>query len=129
MTKPGHQQRNFQVVGLQDDPARFTVYQRQSEQDERDFSCGIAYLPRGGRSLTLARYNGSSHVHGDIAYRPHIHRATARAIAAGKKPESEAEETDLYTTIDGAFRCLILDFQIAGIQVPSPDEATLLYDS
>ena len=127
--KPGHQQRNFQITGLQDDPARFTVYQRQSEQDERDFSCGIAYLPRGGRSLTLARYNGLSHVHGDIAYRPHIHRATARAIAAGKKPECEAEETDLYTTIDGAFRCLIQDFQLKGIAVPPPDQATLPYDS
>ena len=38
VTKPGHRQRNFQVSGLQDDPARFTVYQRQSEQDEKDFS-------------------------------------------------------------------------------------------
>ena len=25
------------------------------------------------------------------------------AIAGGKRPESEAEETDLYTTVDGAF--------------------------
>ena len=125
VTKPGHRQRNFQVSGLQDDPARFTVYQRQSEQDEMDFSCGIAYLPRGGSRLTLARYNGSSHVHGDIAYRPHVHRATEGAIAAGRRPESEAEETDLYTTIDGAFRCLILDFEIKGITAPPPDEATL----
>ena len=73
-------------------------------------SCGIAYLPQGGSRLTLARYNGSSHVHGGIAYHPHIHRATALAIAAGRKPESEAEETNLYTTLDGAFRCLILDY-------------------
>ena len=129
VTKPGHQQRNFQVAGLEDEAVRFAVYLRQSEQDEGDFSCGIAYLPRGGSRLTLARYNGSSHAHGDIAYRPHIHRATARAIAAGKKPESEAAETDLYTSIDGAFRCLILDFQIKGIAVPPPDQATLPYDS
>ena len=129
VTKPGHRQRNFQVTGLEDDAARFAVYLRQNEQDERDFSCGITYLPRGGSRLTLARYNGSSHVHGDIAYRPHIHRATERAIAAGERPESEAEETDLYTTIDGAFGCLILDFQIKGITAPPPDEATLPYDS
>ena len=125
VTKPGHRQRNFQVTGLEDEAVRFAVYQRQSEQDERDFSCGIAYLPRGGSRLTLARYNGSSHIHGDIAYRPHIHRATERAIAAGRRPESEAEETDLCTTIDGAFRCLILDFEIKGIKAPPPDEATL----
>lgn len=126
--KPGHRQRNFQVTG-QDNTARFAVYQRQSEQDERDFSCGIAYLPRGGSRLTLARYNGPSHVHGDIAYRPHIHRATERAIAAGRRPESEAQATDLYTTLDGAFRCLILEFKIKGVTAPPPDEATLPYDS
>ncbi len=126
-SKPGHQQRNLQVIGLQDAAARFAVYLRQNEEDEADFSCGIGYLPQGGRRLTLARYNGPSHVHGDIAYRPHIHRATERAIAAGRKPESEAEETDLYTTLDGAFRRLILDFQITGITVPPPDEAMLPY--
>lgn len=126
-TKPGHQQRNLQVIGQQDDAVRFAVYLRQSERDEADFSCGIAYLPRGGRRLTLARYNGSSHVHGDIAYRPHIHRATERAIAAGRRPESEAEATDLYATLDGAFGRLLLDFQITGIKVPTPDEATLPY--
>jgi len=129
VTKPGHQQRNFQATGLEDEPARFAIYQRQSEHDERDFSFGIAYLPRGGTRLTLARYNGPGHTHGAIAYRPHIHRATARALAAGKKPESEAEETDLYATLDGAFRCLILDYRITGISVPSPDQPTLPYGS
>lgn len=127
VTKPGHKQRNFQVVGREDTSERFAVYQRQSERDEKDFSCGIAYLPQGGTRLTLARYNGSSHVHGGIAYHPHIHLATERAIAAGRRPESEAEETDLYTTLDGALRCLILDFKLEGIAVPPPDEPTLPY--
>ncbi len=129
VTKPGHRQRNFQVTGREDLSASFAVYQRQSGSDTKDFSCGIAYLPQGGSRLTLARYNGSSHVHGDIAYHPHIHNATERSIADGRKPESEAEETDLYTTLDGAFRCLILDFQLQGIAVPPPDEPTLPYGS
>ena len=57
-TKPGHHQRNFQVLAIKEDGVRFIVYQRQNELDDGDFSCGIAYLPRGGFRLTLARYNG-----------------------------------------------------------------------
>ena len=73
---------------------RFSIYLRQNLNDESDFSCGISYLPHGSQSLTLARYNGPSHEHGEIVYRTHIHRATERAIAMGKKPESEADKTD-----------------------------------
>ena len=53
-------------------------------------------------------------------------RATARAIAAGKKAESEAEETDRFTTLDGAFRCLLDDFRVEGIAAPEPDQGRLL---
>ena len=112
--KPGHRQRNFAVVG--DGEARFSVYQRQNLRDEHDFSCGIAFLPPGGQRLTLARYNGPSHRHGDIAYRPHVHRATERAIAAGRKPESEAVETDRFRTLEGALACLIDDFNLGAVE-------------
>ena len=124
--KPGHRQRNFQVSGQQDEAVRFSIYQRQSTVDEQDFSCGIAHIPQGGSRLTLARYNGPSHRHGDIAYRPHIHSTTARAIAAGKKPESEANETNLFSTLDGALRCLIEDFNLTGLKAPPPDQEKLL---
>ena len=83
-TKPGHKQRNFQASG-QDEARSFSIYQRQNLIDEQDFSSGITYIPQGGSRLTLARYNGPSHRHGIIAYSPHIHSATSRAIAAGKK--------------------------------------------
>lgn len=66
--------------------------------------------------MTLARYNGSSHPHGDISYRPHIHRATEKAILAGRKPESEAEETNRYRTLQGALACLVKDFNVMGLQ-------------
>ena len=33
VTKPGHQQQNFQVTGLEDEAARFAVCLRQNEQD------------------------------------------------------------------------------------------------
>lgn len=129
VTKPGHRQRNFKVDGAGDDASRFEIYQRQNESDDNDFSCGIAFIPPGGRRLTLGRYNGPSHIHGSINYRPHVHRATAAAIAAGKKPESEADQTNRFTSLDGAFRCLIEDFRLQGIAVPEPDQPRLPYDS
>ena len=124
--KPGHRQRNFHIGVGSEGETRFEIYQRQSERDCGDFSCGIAFLPLGGARLTLARYNGPSHIHGDIEFKPHIHRATAKAIAAGKKPESEAAETDRFTTLDGAFRCLLGDFQVKGITPPELNQGRLL---
>ncbi|MDE2966224.1 MAG: hypothetical protein OXS30_01880 [Chloroflexota bacterium] len=124
--KPGHRQRNFQALAGDDDEIAFSIYQRQNVRDDSDFSCGIAFLPTGDARLTLARYNGPSHIHGDIDFHPHIHRATARAIAAGKKPESEADETDRFNTLDGAFRCLLEDFQVEGVALPAPDQGRLL---
>ena len=125
-SKPGHRQRNFQLVAGPEDETQFSIYQRQSELDDSAFSCGIAFRPPGGVRLTLARYNGPNHTHGDIKFRPHIHRATARAIAAGKKPESEAAETDRFTTLDEAFRCLLDDFRVEGISPPKLDQLRLL---
>ena len=122
---PAHQQRSYQAVGQQDEETRFEVYQRQNLGDEQDFSCGIVYLPPGSSPLTLARYNGPSHVHGDIDYRPHIHRASERAMAAGRKPETDAEETKRFTTLEGALACLIDDFRLNGLDA-QPDEPRLL---
>ena len=84
--RPGHLQRSFQAIGEDDDETRFSIYQRQNLTAASDFSCGISYLPRGSSPLTLARYNGPGHEHGDIAYHPHVHHTTERAIAAGRKP-------------------------------------------
>ena len=112
---PVHRQRSFKVRTDSETGPRFELYQRQNLLDQADFSCGIAYLPLDGSRLMLARYNGPSHEHGDIAYQPHIHRATSTAIAAGRKPESEADQTDRYYSLEGATACLIEDFNIAGI--------------
>ena len=127
-TAPAHRQRSFKVVGEDDEASRFEVYQRQNLLDKDDFSCGIAHVPLGGSRLTLARYNGPGHEHGDIIYRPHIHRATVEAIAAGKKPEREAEETGRFTTLEGALACLIDDFNIGGLSA-SPYALRLPYGS
>ena len=42
-------------------------------------------------------------------------RVTNPAIAAGGKPEREAEETDRYGTLEGALACLVEDFSLSGI--------------
>ena len=121
-SNPSHRQRTFLVGGRDDENARFRVYQRQNLSDPSDFSCGISYHPPSALPLTLARYNGPSHLHGEITYRPHVHRATARAIAEGKKPETEAEETDAFNDLDGALACLIEDFNLCGIEVSRNDQ-------
>ena len=114
--RPAHRQRSFQASSGDEKEERFLIYQRQNLNDDKDFSCGISYLPRGGPSLTLARYNGPSHEHGDIAYRPHIHSASEKAIADGKKAESSAEETDRFASLEGALACLIEDYNVSGVK-------------
>ena len=111
--KPSHRQRNYDAET--GDGVRFRLYQRQDILDKKDFSCGLALIREGEKPLSLVRYNGSSHRHGDIRYRCHIHRATAEAIAAGKRVDSYAEETDRYQDLRGAFVCLIEDCGVKGI--------------
>ena len=121
-----HRQRNFQVVALATQAdMRFAIYQRQNLADEADFSCGIRYCPLGAAPIVLARYNGGSHIHGDIAYRPHIHSATAAALSAGRMPESEASETNRYTTLEGALACLLEDYRVTGVGA-RPDHPRLI---
>ena len=123
--RPAHRQRSFQLVGGSGGEDRFLIYQRQNLVDNQDFSCGIAYLPRGAPRLTLARYNGPSHEHGDIRYRPHIHRASESAIAAGKKADSAANETSRFESLEGALACLVTDYEVIGLDVQG-DQPRLL---
>lgn len=123
---PVHKQRIFKATGTTTDGRghRFLVYQRENLRDKPSFSCGIVYLPPGGPKLTLARYNGPSHQHGDIRYKPHIHRATEAAIVEGRKPEHEAEQTSRYKTVEGALACLVEDFSLSGVRA-KPDHPSL----
>ena len=111
--KPGrHRQRNYTAEA--EEGALYRIYQRQNLDDEKDFSCGLALVQRGGKPLTLIRYNGSSHAHGAIRYRCHIHVAKAEALGAGRRIDSYAEETDRYCTLEGALACLIEDCAVQG---------------
>ena len=115
----GHRQRNFKAVAVDVPDFNFGVYMRQNTDVEEDFSCGIEYRPLAGSAIVLARYNGPSHWHRDadrvIDRRPHIHRASERAISMGKKPDWFAEETDRFDTVEGALACLMEDYFLTGI--------------
>lgn len=115
--RPVHRQRTLRVSGQSDANPEFSIYQRQSIRDDSDFSCGILFITPGARPLTLARYNGPSHIHEDIEYQSHIHRASERAMSIGKRPESEAKATSRFETLEGALACLVEDYSLSGIQV------------
>ena len=106
--KPGrHRQRNFTAEA--EGGVVYRIYLRQNLDDDQDFSCGLALVQRGGRPLSLVRYNGASHAHGEIRYRCHIHRATAEAMSAGRKVDGHADATDRYRTLEGTLALLIED--------------------
>ena len=82
--KPGrHRQQNFTAEA--ESGAVFRIYLWQNLDDDQDFSCGLALHRREGKPLTLVRYNGPSHVHGEIRYCCHIHRATAEGDVRGQE--------------------------------------------
>lgn len=84
---PVYGQRTFSAQGTEDQELEFEIYQREHLRDRTHFSAGILVRLPDGTRLTLARYNGSSHEHGEISWRQHIHRATERAIREGRKAE------------------------------------------
>jgi len=108
---PGHTERELQAEA---GDHKFTIRQRQSLGDPQNYTCGIWYWTETGAQMVLARYNGPSHRHGSIRFKPHIHKVTEEVLAAGKRPDSEATETDRYTTLEGATDCLIEDFNVTG---------------
>lgn len=110
--KPGHKQRNYK---LESGKYYFEIYLRQNLNDSGDFSCGLKIIKPDGQPLTLLRYNGKGHRHGEIAFEPHIHQATHSAIAAGRKPEFHAEKTKKYDTLIEALACLLQDAAVSGL--------------
>lgn len=108
----GSKQKNYELKAGE---YLFSLYLRQNSFDAEHFSCGLAVIKPDGQRLTLLRYNGSNHPHGEIHFACHIHRATEKAIRAGKKPESHAEQTDSYHSLEGALFCLCQDANVAGL--------------
>lgn len=104
--------------------------ERQNRELENDFSCGLGWLAPSGETITLARYNGSSHSHPNhiekekLGFVYHVHKATERYILAGKKIEGYAEASAGYTSCKGALARLVSDCAITGI-LTEPDHPDL----
>lgn len=120
-------QANYAVESV-DGSGKFELYTRQNLIDADNYSCGLIYKHPSGNDITLARYNGSNHEHrnplesGDlIRFKCHIHRATQRYIELGDKAEKYAETTDRYTNLQGAIRCLLVDWSITGLHTQSDE--------
>ena len=114
MVKHGHRQKNYTVKG-RDGHYDFKVYVRQSDYDADNFSCGLRLIKPDGQTLTLMRCNGANHVHGNIEYKCHIHRANEADILVGRKPESTAEATGEYNTLNEAINFLARKCAIEGL--------------
>lgn len=130
-TIDGAEQVNYKVEAQDGSGHIFQLYKRQNLRDgmENDFSCGILWLSPNGETITLKRYNGSSHSHPNhlegtrLGFEPHIHYATEKYIKANRKPEGFTEATKRYETLEGALHCLVTDCKISGIDTKPDDLA------
>lgn len=110
--KPGRQRQRVYKAKTQDG-TKFRIFCRKSLDDSSDFSCGVQLICNGGKVVTLVRYNGFNHRHGNINFKCHIHLANAENIRSDKiKDECQAEETTRYKNFDQALLCLIEDCSV-----------------
>lgn len=125
--KEKHRGRDYDLTGGKE---QFSLFVRQSTVVLTSFSAGLLWLPTDGSKVMLARYNGNDHPHGNTIERTradydfHIHTATERYASIGRKVEHYAELTDRFKDSSGALRCLLLDWNIKGLEV-SPQEQLL----
>ncbi len=95
-TEKKHARKDYRLISG-DGIHRFALFVRQSTVLPENFSAGLRWLPKSGEDVTLIRFNGPSHPHsnsieGDrFEFVCHVHQATERYIAAGKKDEGFAE--------------------------------------
>ena len=125
--KAKHIEKNLEVHSLNGEYV-FTLLTRQSTLIPNSFSCGLIWQASSQQRVMLTRYNGSDHEHsnpieGDIfGFSCHIHVATERYIASGRKVEHFAIATDRYTNLEAAVQCMMQDCNISKGTPEPPDE-------
>lgn len=122
--RQGNDRKDYHLDGASG--THYKLFLRRSLYDALQYTAGIAVVKPDGTLLTLARYNGS-HFHGSARLAPHVHLTTAQAIRDGLKPECGASPTDRYVEVEGALRCVVHDFRVAGLPGIDPGER-LLFD-
>lgn len=124
-----HMRRDFRVSSL-DGQHEFVLFTRQSTLIDESFSAGLRWMSKTGEEPILLRCNGADHPHGNAIERTrfgaacHVHRATERYIALGKKTESYAEVNSAYSTLEGALHYLVQQANITGLAT-QPDQPSL----
>ena len=124
-----HIRRDFQVASL-DGQHEFVLFTRQSTMIAESFSAGLRWRSKTGEEVILMRCNGADHSHSNAIERTrfehhrHVHRATERYLAAGRRAESFAEVNDVYSTLDGALHHLMQLATISGLNT-GPDETDM----
>ena len=126
-----HIRRDYQVDSL-DGRHEFVLFTRQSTMITESFSAGLRWRSKTGEEVILMRCNGADHPHSNSIERDrferhcHVHRATERYLAAGRKVDSFAEVTAAYRSLEGALHHLIQLTSISGLNT-GPDETDLFH--
>lgn len=134
VTQRQARQKTFQLDAGDDMPA-MELKLRQSLRDSDSFSCILLCHFPNGEKLTLRRYNGSNHVHGnkldphmpEIEFACHIHIAKQRYIEAGLKADGFAVPAS-YSDFDGALLQVMQDCNIHGYDQRNAGPTRDLYD-
>jgi|SRR5690554_237343 len=130
----GSRQKTFQLELAEGMPS-MELKLRQSIKDPDSFSCVLLCHLGGGEKITLRRYNGSNHVHGnaldrhmpDITFTCHVHMARQRYIEAGLKADGFAVPAT-YSDFDGALLQVMQDCNIHGFTQRNAGPTSDLYD-
>lgn len=126
-------QLSIELVSVEHDYL-FNFYIRQSVLHENNFSCGISLVESGENDITLARYNGSHHIHVNkldgqrFEFVCHIHEANEECLKVAKKIEDYAIATDRYNSLSGAIQCILQDYNIIDINLGQLIEQGGLFD-
>ncbi len=124
-----HSRRDFRLIST-DGAHEFALFTRQSLLLPEGFSAGLRWLAKSGESIMLMRCNGSDHPHSNKVEHErfdsacHIHQATERYLAVGKKVEGYAQPTKEYRTLNGALYHIVHQCNITGLKT-EPDEPDL----
>lgn len=128
-----HTRRDFDAHSA-DGRHEFVVFTRQSTVIPQSFSAGLRWRSKTGEDVILVRCNGSDHEHFNaieaqkFTGQCHVHMATERYAAAGRKIESFARPDKGYRTLDGALHSLTQLAHITGLDT-KPDELDLFIDT
>lgn len=111
----GHRERDYSLLGT--DGGRYRLVLRQNSRSALDFSAILAYeVPGTNVVFRVRRYNGK-HGHSNRIERVdffgfHIHKATERYQDLGTREDAYGEQSDRFTDLESAVRCLLKDCNV-----------------